>query len=652
MIRGQALRGRLRPGVDSAVEERLPFVGFVIVVVFVAFAVRLFQLQIIESDRLRLRSQLNSVRTVRLEAARGDVLDRDGRILATTRPAFGVQVIPHDLRDSEVVLAALGMLLDEDPEKLQQQVGSPRGRQRFAAQRLAGDLKYDRMARVESHLYALPGIVTDVRPRRYYVGGDLAAHLLGYIGEIGREQLGRGEFQGHRAGEVIGQSGVEALFESHLRGRAGGRNQVVDVAGRVVDVLDEVEPQPGGTLTLTLDRDLQQVAEEAFLPAVLGGPAKVGALVALDPRNGDVLALVSKPAYDPNDFAGGIDAETWSRLTSDERVPLQNRALAGQYPPGSTYKVIVAAAGLEEGVIDPEKQIFCPGSFRLGRRAYRCWKREGHGAVNLHRALAESCDVYFYGVGLELGIERLARYAQGFNLGRRTGIRIPEEMPGLVPTPEWKLRRHREGWLKGETVSAAIGQGFNLVTPIQMAVAYAALANGGKVVRPRVLLRRPARGGSVTQGHKVDFQSSLPVAPDHLARVRAELEAAVGEPHGTGWRARIRGIRVAGKTGTAQVVGLAQTAGIAEEDVPLRFRDHAWFVAFAPVDAPQIVVAVLVEHGGHGGSAAAPIAQRVMSRYFEKRRESEAYPLAGMPGGLAGLPVGLAGMREGDRAGN
>ncbi len=645
MIRGQALRGRLRPGVDSAVEERLPFIGFVIVMIFVAFAVRLFQLQIIESDHLRLRSQLNSVRTVRLEAARGDVLDRDGRILATTRPAFGVQVIPHDLRDSEVVLAALGMLLDEDPEKLQQQVGSPRGRQRFAAQRLAGDLKYDRMARVESHLYALPGIVTDVRPRRYYVGGDLAAHLLGYIGEIGREQLGRREFQGHRAGEVIGQSGVEALFESHLRGRAGGRNQVVDVAGRVVDVLDEVEPQPGGTLTLTLDRDLQQVAEEAFLPAVLGGPAKVGALVALDPRNGDVLALVSKPAYDPNDFAGGIDAETWSRLTSDKRVPLQNRALAGQYPPGSTYKIIVAAAGLEEGVIDPEKRIFCPGTFTLGRRTYRCWKRGGHGAVNLHRALVESCDVYFYGVGLELGIERLARYARGFNLGRRTGIRISQEMPGLVPTPAWKLRRHREGWMKGETVSAAIGQGFNLVTPLQMAVAYAAVANGGKLVRPRVLLRRTTRGGSVTQGHEVDFQGTLPVAPVHLARIRAGLEAAVGDPHGTGGRARIGGIRVAGKTGTSQVVGLQQTVGIAEEDVPFRFRDHAWFVAFAPVDAPQIVVAVLVEHGGHGGSAAAPIAQRVMSRYFEKRRESEALRLAGMPGGRAGTSGG-------DRAGN
>ncbi len=641
MIRGGGLRGRLRPGVDSAVEERLPFVGFVIVAVFVVFTVRLFQLQVIESDRLRLRSQLNSVRTVRLEAPRGDVLDREGRVLATTRPAFGVQVIPHDLRDPEVVFSALGLLLDEDPEKFQQRVGTPKGRQRFAVLRLAGDLKHDQMARVESHLFALPGIVSDVRPRRYYVGGDLAAHLLGHIGEIGREQLGKGEFKGYRAGEVIGQSGVEALFESHLRGRAGGRNQVVDVAGRVMEVLDEVEPLPGGTVTLTLDRDLQKVAEEAFLPTVLGGPAKVGAVVALDPRNGDVLVLVSRPAYDPNDFAGGIDPATWSRLISDERVPLQNRALAGQYPPGPTYKVIVAAAGLEEGVIDPEKQIFCPGHFRLGRRSYGCWKRGGHGAVDLHRALVESCDVYFYQVGLKLGIERLARYGRAFSFGRRTGIRVGQEAAGLVPTPEWKLRRYREGWLKGETVSASIGQGFNLVTPLQLAVAFAAIANGGKLVRPRVLLRRNSRDGPIDEDLEGDIRGTLPVASEHLARIRAGLEGVVGDPHGTGGRARIRGISVAGKTGTAQVVSLEQTEGIADEDIPVRFRDHAWFVAYAPSDAPEIVVAVLVEHGGHGGSAAAPIAQRVMSRYFEKRREMEATQLAG-----------ISAERGGDRAGN
>jgi penicillin-binding protein 2 len=632
VIRGQGGQGRrLGAGVDPAVEERVPLLAVLMLLVFAVFAVRLFQLQIIESDALRLRSQRNSVRTVRLEAPRGDVLDREGRVLATTRPAFGLQAIPNDLRDSEVTFAALGMLLDEDGGALRARVGSPRGRQRFTPVRLAGDLSYDRLARVESHLYALPGVVTDVRPRRYYPAGPLAAHVLGSIGEIGPSQLATREFADYRQGEVIGLTGVEARYQRYLRGRAGGRNQVVDVSGRVVEVLDEVEPQPGVTVTLTLDLDLQQAAEAGFLPEVLGEPAKLGALVALDPRNGDVLALVSKPSYDPNAFAGGIDAETWGRLTNDEWRPLQNRALAGLYPPGSTYKAIVAAAGLQEGVIDPEEPFTCSGSFKLGRRTYRCWKRHGHGEVDLRKAIVESCDVYFYRVGLELGIDRLAFFANGFNLGRLSGIRIPQEKSGLVPTEAWKEKRHAEPWILGETVSAAIGQGYNLATPLQMAVAYAALANGGKLPRPRLLLRATGRDGSVTEGPPPEVLGKVPVALEHLARIRDGLEGAVSERGGTGGRARVRGVRVAGKTGTAQVVRLEHTENLEEDEVPVRYRDHAWFVSFAPVDAPEIVVAALVEHGGHGGSAAAPIARRLLDRYFEKRQDAEAVRVAGAP---------------------
>jgi penicillin-binding protein 2 len=595
--------------VDPAVEGRLPLLAALIILTFAAFAVRLFQLQIIESADLRLRSQRNSVRTVRLEAPRGDVMDREGRVLATTRPAFGLQVIPHDLRHSEVTFAALGMLLDEDGAALRTRVGSPRGRQRFAPVRLAGDLSYDRRARVESHLYALPGVVTDARPRRYYPGGSLASHLLGSIGEIGREQLVTREFADYRQGEVIGQTGIEARYQAHLRGRAGGRNQVVDVSGRVVEVLDDVEPQPGGSVTLTLDLDLQ---------------------------NGDVLALVSKPSYDPNAFAGGVDAATWHSLTSDEWRPLQNRALAGVYPPGSTYKAIVAAAGLQEGVIDPDEPFYCPGSFKLGRRTYRCWKRQGHGEMNLHDALVQSCDVYFYRVGLELGIDRLAFYANGFNLGRRSRIGLPQEKSGLVPTRAWKEKRYAEPWIRGETVSASIGQGYNLVTPLQLTVAFAGLATGGELMRPRLLLRKTGRDGSVTERRPPELRGTLPVAPEHLARIRDALEGVVGEPRGTGGRARIRGVRVAGKTGTVQVVRLEHTEGIEEDEVPFRYRDHAWFVGFAPVEAPEIVVAAIVEHGGHGGSAAAPIVRRVLERYFEKRKGAEALRVAEAPeAGLA-----------------
>jgi penicillin-binding protein 2 len=625
VIRGEGARaGRLGAGVDQAVERRVPFLAVAVVLAFAVFAVRLFQLQIIESDDLRLRSERNSVRAVRLEAPRGDVLDREGRVLATTRPAFGLQVIPNDLLDPETTFAALALLLDEDGGALSDRVGEHRGRQRFAPVRLAGDLPYDQLARVESHLFALPGVVTDIRPRRHYLGGELAAHLLGSIGEIGREQLATREFAGYRQGEVIGQAGVEAHYQSTLRGRAGGRNLVVDVAGRVIEVLDEVEPVPGGTITLTIDLDLQRAAEGGFLPEVLGEPAKMGAAVALDPRNGDLLTLVSKPAYDPNDFAGGIDSETWRKLTTDEGRPLQNRAFSGQYPPGSTYKAVVAAAGLQEGVIDPEERLHCPGWFRMGRRIYRCWKRQGHGSVNLREALVQSCDVYFYNVGVRLGIDRMAFFARGFNLGRRTGIAFSQEKPGLVPTSAWKERRFGEVWMQGETVSAAIGQGFNLVTPLQLAVAFSAIANGGALVLPRVALRSEGRDGSVDKGPAPGGRGTVPVDPEALAMVRDALEGAVAERKGTGGRARVPGLRVAGKTGTAQVVRLKHTEDLEEEEIPIKYRDHAWFVGFAPVEAPEIVVAVLVEHGGHGGSAAAPIVQRVLARWFEKRQEAEA----------------------------
>jgi penicillin-binding protein 2 len=624
VIRAQGSSGgRLGAGPDASIEGRLPAVIGIIMLVFGVFVVRLFQLQILQGEELEGIAEGNAVRLVRLEAPRGDILDREGRVLATTRPAFGVTVMPSDLRRPERTLSALGMLLDADAEELRERVGKPRGRRRFQPVRLAGDLSYDHRARVESHLYALPGISTDVRPRRHYVEGVLAAHLLGTIGEIQREQLHTREFRDYRSGEVIGQSGVEKLLEHHLRGRAGGRNVVVDVAGRVVEWLEERMPEPGGSVTLTLDRDLQRAAEEGFRPEVLGGPGKMGGLVALDPRNGDVLALVSKPSFDPNDFAGGIDAERWERLTSDEWRPLQNRALSGQYPPGSAYKPIVAAAVLADGVVTPEQTIFCPGHFRLGRRTYRCWKRGGHGSMNLRDALKQSCDVYFYNVGLQLGIDRIADFSRGFFLGRRSGIPLGEEQPGLVPTSSWKERRYGEVWMKGETVSVSIGQGFNLTTPMQLAVAYAAIANGGVLLQPRLVLRRRDREGRVVEADAPVVLGHVPVTPAHLALIRDALEAVVGEQHGTGGRARLPDVRVAGKTGTAQVVRLKHTEDLEEDEIPIRYRDHAWFIAFAPVDAAEIVVAALVEHGGHGGSAAAPIARRVLARYFEKRSVPE-----------------------------
>ncbi len=614
------MNDRLGSSGEGVGGPRLWLVSAGLVATFAVFVLRLFQLQIVEGALLNEQSERNSIRTLRLVAPRGDILDRDGRVLATTRPSFSLEVLPSELRRPERTFRALGQLLDQDPERLEARVGHPRGRARFQPVRLVSDLPFDELARVETHRYALPGVLTDVSPRRQYVDGDLFAHVLGTIGDIRADQLEEPEYQGYGPGDVIGQSGLEARLESRLRGQDGGRNVAVDVAGREVELLDQVEPVPGSPVRLTLDADLQRAAVQGFAAERPDEPERQGALVALDPRTGDVLALVSRPSFDPNAFAGGVDPVTWRALMHDEHKPLQDRAIAGQYPPGSTYKAIVAAAALEEGVASKATRVFCPGSFWFGGRRYGCWRKEGHGSVDVHAALVRSCDVFFYEMGTRIGIDRLAYYAKSFGLGRPTGIELSDEKGGLVPSSEWKRRRFGVPWYAGETVSAAIGQGYNLLTPLQLAVAYAAIANGGHVVKPRLVM--PDLPPGATE-EPTSFVSDVPVKPENLAIVRAGLMGVVEEPGGTGGRARVPGVNVAGKTGTAQVAGLQHFEGMDDSKIPLKFRDHAWFVAFAPAEHAEIVVAVLAEHAGHGGSAAAPIAQKVLARYFEKKAARE-----------------------------
>lgn len=618
---------------DGPGDIRIWPVALIVLGIFTVFVGRLFQLQILEGEALASRSQANYVRTVRLEAQRGAIVDREGRTIAASRLAYGLDLIPNEIRNPWRTYSVLGAILGEDPRAISERVGQPRGRRRFQPVTLSKDLAPEERAKVAAHRYAMPGVELKRQPLREYVYDSLAAQTLGTIGQIGTKELAKKAYANYRSDETIGKTGLEVTNERHLRGRAGGENLVVDVAGREIDKIDKIEPTPGGRLVLTLDLDLQRVAEEVFkAPAPPPGtmidpeakpPADyMGALVALDPNNGDVLALVSAPSYDANAFSGGIDRETWRDLNRNEWRPLRNRAIAGVYPPGSTYKAIVAAAGLAEGVIDATTVVTCPGHFRLGRRTYRCWKRAGHGPVDLEKALAGSCDVYFYELGKTLGVETLARYARQFGLGRPTGLPIRGEVGGLVPTPEWKMRVRGERWIDGETISLSIGQGANLTTPIQLAVAYAVIANGGDLIEPRIVLRQETWDGQIISEEPTIVRERNVIAQPILDLITRGLQRVVMDPTGTGRRARVPGISVAGKSGTTQVVSLDLIEGLEPEEIPLKYRDHALFAAFAPVEAPEIVVVAVAEHaGGGGGSVAAPMVQKVLAEYFRKQEE-------------------------------
>lgn len=636
----------------ASLESRVRVVAVLVLLMFGGFVVRLFHLQVVEGESLRQRSQKNSIRHVDLDAPRGEVLDREGRVIATWRPSRALRVIPNDLRDRARTFAALGQLLRVPGAELDAHAGPSKGLARFRPVTLVEDLDWERLARVESHGYALPGIETFEQPRRFYPSGALAAHLLGTLGEIQAAQLEKEQYAGYQQGEVIGQTGLEARYEAHLRGTFGRRDVVVDAAGREIEKLRELPPALGGRVVLALDRDLQEQAELGFTEVPEGEPERMGAAVAIDVRNGDVLAMTSHPSYDPNVFSSRIDRETWRALTSDEWKPLRNRAIQNHYPPGSTHKAVVAAAGLQEGAIDMNTRVYCPGYYYFGGRRFGCWKKEGHGSVGVIQALQRSCDVFFYTVGVQLGIDRIAKHAHSFGLGDQTGIDLPGEVTGIVPSSEWKLRRFKEKWYPGETVSAAIGQSYNLYTPLQLAVSYAAIANGGKVMKPRLLLRLEDRDGKLVREFPPDEREHATVSGENLAIVREGLTAVVELPGGTGSRSRVPGVRVAGKTGTVQVVSLDRVRGLKELQIPVRLRDHAWFAAFAPADDPEIAVAVFVEHGLHGSSAAAPIAQRILAKYFQKRGMSplpdgpQAAPGAKPPAPPPRPPAALAPVRQ------
>jgi penicillin-binding protein 2 len=597
---------------------RYKYYLIVLGVAFLLLSIHLWYLQTIRGSEFRRISENNCIRIREQPADRGLLLDRKGSVLAHNRPCFEVYLIPEDLKGHPEVIGQVAELLKLSEAEIQEKLRSSKRRAPFKPVKIKPDIEWPELALLESNRVHLPGLLVDVRPKRTYGFGTLASHLIGYLGEVDETDLRQSREVPYRLGALIGKYGVEYQWEADLRGVDGGRQIEVDALGREIRPLRSVESYPGNNLVLTIDLELQTVAEGAFQD-------KNGALIAMDPRNGRILAMVSKPSFDPDLFARNISAEEWKALIEHPFHPLQNKGIQGQYPPGSVFKIITALAGLETGVLSPNTSFHCSGAYPYGNRDFRCWKEGGHGAISLRRAIVESCDIYFYQAGLKIGVDAIAHYAKEFGLGRKTGIALPHEKSGIVPSSSWKKKRFGVPWYSGETLSFSVGQGYLNATPLQLVTLMSAVANGGRLYLPQVVERVENLYGKTVKEYSPVETGRANVSAESLRFVQEALMGAVNDPHGTGAPSALKDVKVAGKTGTAQVVRMAQDFKKGDTlRMPLKFRDHAWFAAFAPVEDPQIAVIVLAEHGGFGAAAAAPIAKQIFEKFFQTGVSSPA----------------------------
>lgn len=589
--------------------KRIQLGSYIIISIIVVLCFRLWQLQILDGDKYKRLSEDNRLRILKTPAPRGMIYDRNGTPLVKNVPFFSVSITTDNPKNlnTDSLADLLGLDKREIEDKLNRKDNSP-----FVPIKLKQGLTFDEIARIEARRSDFPGLFIETDVGREYLFGKVGAHIIGYLGKITQSQQRNPELRYFPPDALIGQWGVESLFDNQLRGIPGERIIEVDALGRELRKIQERPPVKGSDITLSIDINIQKAVEDAF-------GEKAGALVAIRPDSGEILALESLPSFDPNIFSRGITYNDWKSLMEDKKKPMLNRAVQSQYPPGSTFKIITAIAALEEGVIHPDTKVTCTGGINYGRWTFGCWKKGGHGAVDLHRALVESCDVYFYEAGKRLGIDKIYKYATAFGLGRETGIELMpvKERKGLIPNAEWKKEKKRLPWYLGDTFISAIGQGFVAVTPIQMAMMMSTVANGGYIYKPSLI-----KGNSRPSGR-------INLKPETIRIIKEALAGVVNESNGTGQGARSSIVMIGGKTGTAQVVG--KKKGLGGE----RFMDHAWFVAFAPVDNPEIALSVFVEHGGGGGAVAAPIARRAIEAYI-KSQES----------GVRGTPIGDPGRSQ------
>lgn len=594
---------------------KIPTLEYLVAAIFLVLLCGYWRLEIRQHAQYVEAAERNRIRNLPVIAPRGRILDREGRVLVDSTPAFSVLLMRETgatLAPSRIQGAARGLGLD--PAELGKEIQRSAHLPRFQPIVLKPSATLEDVAFVESHRVEYPELDVIQVQQRLYLKHEVAGALIGYVGEVSEDEIAEPGSR-YRAGDVTGKFGVEREYDAVLSGRDGMRRVVVNSRGQEVGAMNTVNALPGKDLRLTIDLDLQMAAEAALGP-------RPGAVVALDPDTGEVLAMVSHPAFDPNDFAHRIDSAEWVELTQDPEKPLMNKAIQAHLAPGSVFKIITSAAALETNTIEPSFTINCPGLITIYGHTYHDWvwdKHKGHGAVDLHRAIVNSCDVYFYTLGKLLGIENIARYAKGLGLGARTGIDLPGEDPGLVPSPEWVEKAFKRKWWAGETISVAIGQGAVAVTPVQLAYAIGGIASGGVFFRPHVAFRDQL--AAMGQDPPEDIERTFPLKESTVSCLNRGMWGVVNEG-GTGAIAHDADIDIAGKTGTAQVV----SADLKSSEQKADFRNNAWFVGYAPSTKPQIVVAALVMEGEHS-SVAIPIAHEVIKAYFEKKEKARSAPL-------------------------
>jgi penicillin-binding protein 2 len=597
------------------IQQRLNLFRIPVYLLFFILAARLWQLQVIQGAEYSLKAEQNRIRTIELIAPRGTISDRFDTPLVENRPSFDVLLYREAMKDRAETIRFLTEKLSMNPEDIEARLKRSKGSGLYRPILLKEDAGMDDISVIEAHRRDHPEIELGPEPRRLYRYGKLAAHLLGYVGEISEQDLAAKTFPGATSGSLVGKAGIERFYNQLLTGKDGERQVLVDSMGREVGLVDdEKDSVIGGEVQLTIDLDLQSVAEKLL-------EDKVGAVVAMDPRNGEILAMASAPSFDPNAFSPRISSDDWNELIGDPNSPMQNRSIQNSYSPGSIFKLIMSDAGLEEGLLDDDTTVVCRGSAVYYGRTFHCHDSKGHGALHLEQAIAKSCNIFFYELGRRLGISKIAEHAHALGLGEKTGIDLPGERSGVMPSPEWKMQTRRAKWYAGETISVSIGQGAVSTTPLQLLRAVSAIATGGVLTTPHVLLKAEKAGDLKWPTHKI------PIGEEHASRIREGMWESVNN-WGTGHNAAIPGLDICGKTGTVQVIG-NENKRLAEDDI----EDHSWFVGFANRDNPEIAVVVFIEHGGMGGIAAAPLAKQIFAAYFEKHKPKSVSDAPGLVSG-------------------